>query len=167
MLFDKDIKLYGKHAVWLKGFSDKTDEVVKDKEIKGPRIFKLYIDTYMAAAVIGAVKRKKADVDRSVDEAASIFGEAVVKYQDKLKFIYRLVLLTDNSGMSEEEKIENAFRYDNDPERTAKNMEIFNSYVRGGIEWLHEKFEEGVLTEEDTIERVFDVVQEYQNDYEE
>lgn len=167
MLFDKDIKIYGKHAVWLKGFSDKTNEVVKDKEIAGPRIFKLYIDTYMTAAVIGAVKKRKADLDRSTDETATIFTEAVTRNQDKLVFLYRLVLLTDNSGMSEEEKIDNAFRYDNDPERTAKNMEIFNSYVRGGIEWLYEKFEEGVFTEEDTIERVFDVVQEYQDDYEE
>lgn len=162
-MFDKDIVITGRHATYLKFLAKKASELKKDA--LSIEIFNRYIDVYMAGAVIGAIKNKKEDAETSKDESARIFAEAVIREQASLKMIYRLVLLTDNPALSEEERIDGAFRYDSIPDRVASGMEIFNAYARGGISWLYEKFTDGATTQEDHLERISQIVAEFQEDY--
>ena len=53
--------------------------------------------------------------------------------------IMKMVLIMDDSrGLSFEEKLEKAFVIPEDIETYKENMELFNSYARGGIEYLYE-----------------------------
>jgi hypothetical protein len=64
-------------------------------------------------------------------------------------------LLVDNSrGLSADEKIELAFRT---PEKE-ENMKLFNSYLRGGIEWLFEQFTSGASTKDEYLSKINEVV---------
>lgn len=163
-MFDNDIKITGKHASYLKFLAKKSTELKKDA--KSAEIFKRYIDVYMAGIIVGAVKNMKSDVDNSIDESANILASAVIGEQNNLKFLYRLVLLTDNpSSTPVEERIDNAFRYDGDAAKVKEGMAILNSYARGGIEWLYEKFNDGVTTQEDYYRIVYELIKEYSEDY--
>ena len=163
-MFDNDIKITGKHAGFLKFLAKKSTELKKDA--KSAEIFKRYIDVYMAGIIVGAVKNRKSDVDNSIDDSANILASAVIGEQNRLKFLYRLVLLTDNpSSTSVEDRIDNAFRYDGDAAKLKEGMAILNSYARGGIEWLYEKFNDGVTTQEDYYRIVYELTKEYSEDY--
>lgn len=163
-MFDNDIKITGKHASYLKFLAKKSTELKKDA--KSAEIFKRYIDVYMAGIIVGAVKNRKSDIDNSIDDSANILASAVIGEQDRLKFLYRLVLLTDNpSSTSVEDRIDNAFRYDGDAAKLKEGMAILNSYARGGIEWLYEKFNDGVTTQEDYYRIVYELTKEYSEDY--
>ena len=52
-----------------------------------------------------------------------------------------------------EKRIDKAFRYIG-TEKAKEDFELFNSYVRGGIEILYEKLLENVSSNEDYIDRV-------------
>ena len=164
-MFEKDIKITGKHAAYIKFLSKKTAELKKD--FKGAEIFKRYLDVYMVGAILGAVKNRKAEVDSSESsETATLFASQVVGEQANLKFIYRLIMLTDkNSDFSDDEKIDSAFRYDTDNEKVAQGMDVFNAYARGGIEWLYEKFTDGATTHDDYLQRLYEIVDEFNGDY--
>ena len=52
----------------------------------------------------------------------------------------RMILIMDDSrGLSFEERLESAFTIPSDYDTYKMNMELFNSYARGGIEYLYEK----------------------------
>lgn len=162
-MFDNDIKITGKHASYLKFLTKKSTELKKDA--KSAEIFKRYIDVYMAGIIVGAVKNRKSDTDNSVDDSANILASAVIGEQDRLKFLFRLVMLIDNPSLSVEDRIDNAFRYDGDVAKVKDGMAIINSYARGGIEWLYEKFNDGVTTQEDYYRIVYELTKEYSEDY--
>ena len=63
-------------------------------------------------------------------------------------------MLSENTrNLSEEEKIANAFKSENDPERIEKNIELMNSFARGGLEILYDRFQ-GLSNDEDEILRI-------------
>ena len=50
----------------------------------------------------------------------------------------KMVLLLDESeGLSEQDRIERAFRKPETQEQVQERMELFNSYARAGIEFLY------------------------------
>lgn len=162
-MFDNDIKITGKHASYIKFLAQKTTALNKDALSAG--IFKRYIDVYMAGAIIGAVKNRKVEADNSVDDSANILAAAVIGEQAKLKFLYRIVMLTDDTMLTPDVRIDKAFRYDGDAEKVKEGMAIFNSYARGGIEWLYENITDGALSQEDYVRRLVEIVTEYNDDY--
>lgn len=163
-MFDNDIRVVGKHATYIKFLSKKTAELKKD--FAGAEIFRRYIDVYMAGAIIGLVKNRKAEVDNTPNgDTAMILAAAVVSEQAQLKFLYRLIMLLDNPSLSADDRVDLAFRYDAEPEKVKENMAVFNSYVRGGIEWLYEKFTDGATTKDDYLAKIREIVSEFKEDY--
>ena len=66
-----------------------------------------------------------------------------------------LVLLLDESeGLSKEQKIDRAFRKPETEEEFKRNVELFNSYVRGGIEYLYDALVIRVLDVQDEVNDV-------------
>src|SRR5699024_11401759 len=63
-----------------------------------------------------------------------------------LVFLYRMVMLLDKTTTLEPTvRVDRAFRYDvqeDKKEEFAANMDLFHSYVRGGIEEMYERSEE-------------------------
>lgn len=79
------------------------------------------------------------------------------------------MLLDKISDISPTERVNRAFRYDSDKDKEAEfrdNMELFHSYVRGGIEQMYEDFTAGCSTREDYLNRVYEIMSDFKNEIE-
>ena len=125
------------------------------------------IDVYINAAIVGFRYNRKQPKDKSTafkDQKSTIFAEQMIKEGSTLEFIYRLILLLENSNSNSlEDRINRAFRDDSLEDisgRHKENMELFNSYVLGGIEILYEKLLETGATREDYMKNAYKFMKE-------
>lgn len=157
-MFNSDIYIRGKHASWLKFLSEKTEKNDKSEKVAG--VFKRDIDVYLTAAMIGLNYGLRKESDNGADKA-KIHVDTVLKEQDNLMFAFRMAMLIDNSThLNADQKIEKAFKNPDTPE----NMELFNSYVRGGIEWLYEQFSEGSTTKDDYLAKIYEITESFNSE---
>lgn len=170
-MFENDFALFGKHATYLKFLvkkNAKDDDGIDNP--KAARIFERYIDVYMNAAVFGLLYNKTAEPLKWSDgiDRARIYADAFATERDNCIFLYRLVLLLDQTtDLEPEERINRAFRYDSQPgkeEEFKHCMRLFNSYVCGGIEVLYEQFTEGCATTDDYLSRIYEVMTTFKNE---
>lgn len=163
-MFDGEIKVTGKHASYIKFLAAKTTQL--NKSIPCAGVFKRYIDVYIAGATIGLVKKLKSQTDNSIQDSATLFADAVIGEQEKLKVLYKIMHLIDNQSLTADERIDLAFRYDAEDTYVKKGMEIFNSYARGGIEWLYEEIKSNnASTNDDYFENITEMIKNFAQDY--
>lgn len=103
--------------------------------------FKRLVDLYAVAAIVGLKAKRRSPEERDdSDLKRTIQMKQLNENYQTLMTIMRMILIMDESrNMSFEEKLESAFRIPEDEEIYKNNMELFNSYARGGIEYLYEK----------------------------
>lgn len=132
-IFDKTIILNGKHAFYA--------DMLKERGF-----FNRILDVYINAPLVGLTYNRKAEKDTSqeyknVDK--KVFMEQISKEISTLEFVYRLtLLLNQQQEIKLDERINRAFKddaFDDISKKHEENMELFNSYVLGGIEVLYEK----------------------------
>ena len=170
-MFENDYTFYGKHATYLKYLAVKNaSENPSEDASSSARIFERYIDVYMNAAIWGLLYGRTAEKDNSTDDRARIYADAFVREQHDCVFLYRLVLLLDKtSDISSTERVDRAFRYDSQKEKKKEfndNMELFHSYVRGGIEEMYEQFTDGCTNREDYVTKIFEIVSSFKEELE-
>ena len=156
-MFDKSYDITGKHAIYARYLS-------RDMQNKGVGIFgsyglfDRYLDVYMNGAIFGLLYNRTAQKETSTEEA-NIPASAFNTSRNDCMFIYRLVMLLEQTtNVTPEERIDRAFKDDADEDGADKvvtNMNLFHSYVLGGIEVMYEKFTDGCTTPDDYIERIF------------
>jgi hypothetical protein len=102
--------------------------------------FKRLIDIYIIAPIIGCRIERKAKEDNSNYEPKSIFPEQIIKEKDKLDFIMQMIIMTEYSeSMSPEDCVKSAFKGAQDQDQFQQYQELFNDYVRGGVEELYRR----------------------------
>lgn len=149
-MFEKDITLQGKHATYA--------DFLYNGNKKSAAVFDTLYDVYITAAIIGVSKGLMVKEDRESKESKRIFADKVIKEQTNLTFAYRLVMMIDKTkNLSNDEKIFRAFQDDNNEE----HMKLFNSYVRGGIEWLYDEFTMGSTTKDEYLQKICEIVMEH------
>ena len=157
-MFDTNVTIRGKHATYLKFLCEKTKLLRKKNSQNGAGVFKRYIDVFLVAPLFGVMKNIRSDEDKSNDDKVNIFAEQIIKEQRNLEFVYQIVLLNDNSKkLSPDEKIDLIFKKNGD-------IDLFMSYVRGGIEYLYEYFTDGATTQSDYFEKVISLIDDTQLD---
>ena len=166
-MFDKEMDFYGKHATYLRSLAPSRQYL--EKSDQRVTFFRSNIEVVLAAAVIGFVKQRKAPSEGNKEVAPNnIFAQALINHKDELELIYRLImLLDDNDKLSIDNRIDKAFKYDADPEKSKAGEDIFWAYVRGGIEYLYENlYEKSDNTQED-IRHILEFVTSYNETYSE
>lgn len=169
-MFDGDITITGKHAVYIKYLSKEKDKD-KNKDVTNKvQLFERYIDVYMCGAIVGALNKKTSQPDRSSSDRARIYADVLNREYAKCKEIFRTVILCDTSkNWTAEEKANICFRYRDKADDKAtppvtqeeiskmkEAMDLFNSYAFGGIELLFDKFnQQSGVDDIETIERAF------------
>lgn len=148
-MFEKNYRLLGKHATYAKFLKDDA------------KIFDTIIGAYINGAIFGLLYNRTAPIDRESSDDANIMSEQFNTHNDKCRFVYRLVMLLDEkSSLTPQRRIDRAFRDDAETEKEnyeeimKENMEVFHSYVRGGIEQLYEDFVTGCTSSDDYITRI-------------
>lgn len=163
-MFNNDYELKGKYATYIRFLSATTNRL--DKAAKAAGIINTAVDIYAIAPLIGLAYNKKVPEDNSSNDTYSILASQIINHQADLDFAFRLVMLADNSaGLSSDDKIDRAFRHDEQVEKSAENLELFHQYMRGGLEWLYEQFTDGATTKKDYLEKVHEVVSFYKEDF--
>ena len=156
IMFDKEYSFIGKHAEMVIKLTNEFDS-------KKNKFFEHNYDVYMLAPIIGFLYQRKAELDRNSDiKSTKIFPEQLIRRADDFKFNYRLIMLLDTSYEPElEARIEKAFRGLNNP----ADEELYESYVRGGVEVLYEKLIEGASKPEDYTNKLYDFLEEFDERY--
>ncbi|MCD8077621.1 MAG: hypothetical protein LUE63_04485 [Lachnospiraceae bacterium] len=163
-MFENDYNITGKHATYLKFLAAKNSGSRDDDEVSptSAKIFERYIDVYMNAAIWGLLYKRTAPRDTSSDDRARIYADAYANERENCVFLYRMVLLLDKTTqLAPTERVDRAFRYDtqeNKKEEFVANMELFHSYVRGGIEEMYEQFTDGCSTRDDYMNKVYEIM---------
>lgn len=169
-MFDGDYTITGKHATYLKYLAAKNARDDEDGATSSAKIFERYIDVYMNAAIWGLLYSRTAPKDNTSDSRARIYADAFSKERDNCVFLYRMVMLLDKtSEIDSTERVNRTFRYDSDKEKEAEfqnNLELFNSYVRGGIEQMYEEFTSGCSTRDDYLNKVYEIMTDFKNEIE-
>ena len=130
--FKREFKFRGKHArmageLWVQNDYEHT-------------YFRRLIDVYIIAAVVGFRVDRKAEADYAPVEPKSIFPEQMIGAKEDLDFIMQMIMMLDNADkLSPEESVKKAFRGVETKEEFEYYRELFNSYVRGGVEELYER----------------------------
>ena len=113
-----------------------------------PKFFERNIDVMFAAALIGFRQHKLGEAETSADAKKTILNEQILKNSSTIQFIYRTIVLLDNSiENSSEEKLKIAFAesttsHDTSKittdEQSEKYEKLFYNYILGGIEYLYD-----------------------------
>ena len=158
-MFTGDIYIRGKYATYLKYLSQKTEKNDRKEKVAG--VFERMIDVYMTAAIVGVNYGLKREDENTTSDTVKIFADAVNREQDNLEAIFRIVMLVDNTtGLNPDEKINRAFKNPDTPE----NLKLFNSYVRGGIDWLYEQFTTSATTRDEYIAKIYEIVDNFKEE---
>lgn len=157
-MFDKEYSFRGKHA----GYVIKLTAEYDDKHHK---LFGTNYDVYAIAPIVGFLYQRKAELDKSSAENTKIFPDKLIKEQQNLQFNYRLIMLLDEKHESDfNERINKAFRYYGQS-NAGPDEELYESYVRGGVEVLYEKLIEPARNAEDYLKNLYDFMEEFDERY--
>jgi len=155
-MFENDYFFYGKHATYAKYL------------VNSAKLFERNIDVLMNGAVFGLLYNKTAIRDRTSQDQLHIFADAFANCREDCMFLYRLVMLLDKSDdLSDEQVIDRTFRDDAseaESEKLKRNLELFYSYVMGGIEVLYEMLTEGCTVEIDYIDKAFEKMKAFREE---
>lgn len=102
-------------------------------------MFTRLVDLYAVAAIVGLRIQRRLPADAGEQKRTVQLAQITNNYHTLMP-IMRLVLLLDESrGLNVEQRIDSAFRTPDTQEDYEKNMELFNSYARGGVEYLYQE----------------------------
>ncbi len=148
-MFNKNLRLTGKHAKILKRYSkDKQAEetqnftVFSDLPTESHKKYDIYLfntlyDCFITATLIGIIEDRKAESDNSIDVNATIFSDKLNASQNEIDRVFKLLVFT-KYNLTLDEKIKKVFTLEKvDDEMDEK---IFLDYTRGGLEIIDEKF---------------------------
>lgn len=153
-LFENDVTITGKHATQLKFL------------VNEAKLYNDYIDVYMNAAVFGFFYSKKEERDNESADRARIYADAFSNHRPECVFIYRLITLLDDESLGIEERLDKAFRYDANPDKEEdlqKCIDVFNAYVRGGIDYMYNLFTAGCTSRDDYIRATFEASRNFKD----
>ena len=96
-------------------------------------------------------------------DEAKIFTEQVVKETKYLKINFQIIILLDKEYEKDDDKrLEKAFRNLADDE---KDIDLFESYTRGGIEILYDKCISTSNQKDDFMENIVEFLEELKDKY--
>lgn len=158
-MFDREYSFKGIIA-------ERVNLLTSDFDGKGNKLFSRNLDVYLLAPLVGFLYNRKSDEDKiSEIKPTKIFVSQLLPVQDDLKFNYRIIMLLDkNNEPNIEKRVDKAFR-EYGSEQAKSDEELYESYVRGGINVLYEKLMGGVNNQDDYIPRLYDFMEEYDERY--
>ena len=154
-MFDKEYSFKGQHAEKVIKLTAKFDEK--------NQLFKRNLDVYLMAPIVGFLYNSKAPLDTG--ETTKIFPQQLTEASEDLLFNYRLIMLLNRKKeLTIEERIDKAFRYYGS--NMAKSDEdIFEEYVRGGVDILYDKIMASATKPEDYKKNLYDFMEEIDERY--
>ncbi len=156
-MFDKEYTFKGIHAEKVKKLTSKFNDDISS-------LFSRNMDVYILAPIIGFLYQKKSQLDQG-NETTKIFVDVMIKEQSTLKFIYNLIILLDEKHEKEfEKRCDKAFR-NFGTQQSKKDEELFEEYVRGGVEILYEKLLGDITNIDSYLINLYELIDEINTRY--
>lgn len=156
-MFEEQYRFYGKHADMVTQLTNVFDENANTK------VFNSNIELLLVAPLVGFVYKRKVERDRTdgaTSRTESIFPIELLKRQRALEYNVKLILLLDKKYEPDETKrIDKAFRYFGS---NSDDYELFQGYVRGGIEVLYEKLIVDSSSTNDYVNKISDFLEDFE-----
>jgi hypothetical protein len=157
MLFSGDYSFRGTHA-------EKVIELTAPFDDRGNKLFSRNLDVYLLAPIVGFLYGRKSDLDVS-GKNTNILYDAMSKETTTLWFNYRLIMLLDKDYEQDfNQRVEKAFRYYG-TDKAKNDEELYESYVRGGVDILHEKLIASATRPEDYLKNLYEFLEEFEERY--
>ena len=142
MADEKTYEYFKNHDFIIKGkYVGYVDAMWSQSGIGERDLFDRLVDLYAVSVIVGLRTGRRKPEDNSTDQKRTVQLQQISNSYKRFSTLMKIVLLIDDSrGLTTEEKVREAF--DTSPKSEYKynqNMELFNSYARGGIEYLYEK----------------------------
>ena len=158
-MFEKDYTIHGIHATYIKYL------------VNEAKAFERYIVVYMTAAALGCLHDKRSNENASTDRAR-IYADAFSTERDKCMELFRTIILADSSKpWSAEERTNICFRYRDEKDDKAipsitddeiatmkEAIDLFHSYMLGGVELLYDSFYSPTINSDDAIDYAYKTV---------
>jgi len=158
-MFDREYQFRGRHAEVV---SKLTSEFDKNKN----KLFSRNFDVYLAAPIIGFLYQRKAELDKTGINT-KFLADIQFNNQRDLKFNYSLIMLLDENHEPDfQERVNKAFR-NFGSDKSAVDEDLYESYVRGGVEVLNEKLLLNANNAEDYFNNLYDFMEEFDERYNE
>jgi hypothetical protein len=156
-MFDNEYSFRGCHA-------EKVIQLTAEFDKNKNKIFARNIDVYLVAPIIGFLYNRKSDIDKA-EKTTKIFTKQIMDEQLNLKFNYRLIMLLDKENERNfDERVNKAFRYYGS-EKAINDEELYEQYVRGGVDKLYEKLIETANNSDDYLKNLYDFMEEVEERY--
>jgi hypothetical protein len=153
-MFKGEYSFRGTHAEKVKRLTSEFDEARH-------KMFATNYNVYLLSPIVGFLYGTKADLDKT-GESTKIFPNEISNITDDLWFNYRLIMLLDKENEPDfNQRVEKAFRH-YDTEKAKPDEELYESYVRGGINILHEKL---IDKSHDYLKNLFEFMEEFDDLY--
>lgn len=153
-MFDKQYRFTGSHASMVNDLTSVFDESSKAE------LFEKNLDLYAIAPIIGFLFGRKGIKNNQGEVAPqNIFAEQMMNNADRYKYVYQLIMLLDvEHEPNQEKRLDKAFRLIGHDE---SDLALFDMYVLGGVEVLHEKLIEGSMESGEYINRLYDFLEDF------
>lgn len=169
-MFDREYTFRGKHATFVK-------ELKNEFGMEGKlNVFERNIDVYVLAPIVGFIYKRQSTIDTVSDlknDIAKIGTDQILDATNDIKYNFRLIMLLDKKyEPSLEKRIAKAFQYLEtqqekeyyDSEEGKRDLEIFNSYVLGGVEYLYENIILGKI-KNDYTSNAIEFIKKFDDEY--
>lgn len=100
--------------------------------------FRRLVDILPVAAILGFRMGRKAPEDWGPAETKTIFLQQILQIREELDFLLQMMVMLE-AKEPREEAVRRAFGGPRTQEEAKQWQEMFDSYVRGGVEELHER----------------------------
>ena len=157
MLFQGQYWFYGTHADRVKKLTAEFDGKHK--------LFAYNHEVYQLAPIVGFLYKRKANLNRENGSDTSIFAEQVSNYKDIFQFNYQLIMLLDaDSAADFDARVDKAFRVYG-TEQAKPDEELYEAYVRDGVDVLYEKLIEPSNSPDDYAKNLYEFMEDFESRY--
>jgi hypothetical protein len=157
MLFQGQYWFYGTHA-------DKVKKLTAEFDGKH-KLFSHNHEIYQLAPIVGFLYKKKAVQNRDNNSDTSIFPDQISRYRDVFQFNYQLIMLLDVSHEVDfDVRVDKAFLFAGTNDAKT-DEELYESYVRGGVDVLYEKLIEPSSSPDDYIKNLYEFMEDFESRY--
>lgn len=169
-MFDREYTFRGKHATFVK-------ELKNEFGMEGKlNVFERNIDVYVLAPIVGFIYKRQSTIDTVSDlknDIAKIGTDQILDATNDIKYNFRLIMLLDKKYEPNlEKRVTKAFQYLEtqqekeyyDSEEGKRDLEIFNSYVLGGVEYLYENIILGKI-KNDYTSNAIEFIKKFDDEY--
>ena len=148
----EEYKFYGTHAT-------------KVLQLRDAKIFERYVDVLMVAPVVGFEYGRTAEENHEDGEERKVFLKQLQDSNARFEMNYKTIILLDKEhDPSEESRFRKAFQ--TVPEKRERaDLDRYESYVRGGIDFLHEKIFGSGNAPDERLRQIYDLTDSFADRY--